>query len=297
MKITVIGETNIDISIRQHGNGNHGGCAPADIRFHHGGVARNVAHNLCLLGHEVRLTTVFGGDDFAKRIAEECMAIGMDLSLSSTFETEKSPVFLSFNDEHGDIQSAVSDIRLNERLDLNFVKAKTERICHSEIVVADTLLTSEAITHLIDNVQVPLFLDSVSPRRALHIMEALEWSRKKSLFALKCNLAEAQAMTGLTDPLETAKALNHNGINEVFLTLGADGAVYSSPELTLHFSALPAKVVNVTGSGDAFLAGIVHAYSLGFQGPAAMPIGLKTAQHNSESDAPVNPKLHQNVLQ
>ena len=121
MRITVIGETNIDISVRQHGTGSHGGCTPADIRFHHGGVARNVAHNLCLLGHEVRLMTVMGGDDFAKRLAEECTAIGMDLALSSKFEMEKSPVFLSFNNEQGDIQSAVSDIGLNERLDLTVI--------------------------------------------------------------------------------------------------------------------------------------------------------------------------------
>jgi pseudouridine kinase len=296
MKITVIGEANIDISVRQQDDGNLGGCTPADIRFHHGGVARNVAHNLCLLGHEVRLMTVFGGDDFAKKLAEECTALGMDLSLSSTFETEKSPIFLSFNDDLGDIQSAVSDVKLNERLDLSFVKAKSEKICQSEIVVADTLLTSDALAYLIDNMKVPLFLDAVSPRRAQRIVEAMEWSKKKTLFALKCNLPEAQLMTGLSDPLETAKALNYNGIKEVFLTLGADGAVYSSTELTLRFSALPAKVVNVTGSGDAFLAGIVHAYSLGFQGSAAMPMGLKTAQHNSESDAPVNLALHYNNL-
>ena len=296
MRITVIGETNIDISVRQHGAGSHGGCTPADIRFHHGGVARNVAHNLCLLGHEVRLMTVMGGDDFAKRLAEECTAIGMDLALSSKFEMEKSPVFLSFNNEQGDIQSAVSDIGLNERLDLSFVMAKAEEIGRSEIVVADTLLTSEALTYLIENVQVPLFFDAVSPRRALRIVEALERSGKKALFALKCNLAEAQTMTGLTDPLEASKALNANGVKEVFLTLGANGAVYSSTELTMRFPALSAKVVNVTGSGDAFLSGIVHAYSMGFQGPAAMPIGLRTAQHNTESDTPVNPTLHQNIL-
>lgn len=295
MRITVIGESNIDISVRRHGIEQHAGCTPAEISFHHGGVARNVAHNLCLLGHEVRLMTVFGGNDFAKRLAEECTAIGMDLSLSAKYETEKSPIFLSFNNDQGDMLSAFSDIKLNDHLDLDFVKAKTEQICSSEIVVADTLLSSEALSYLIDNVQLPFFIDAVSPHRALRIVEAMQRSRKKTLFALKCNLAEIQALTGLTDSIEASKTLNANGIKEVFLTLGANGAIYSSTELTMRFSALPAKVVNVTGAGDAFLSGIIHAYSMGLSGPSAMPIGLKTAQHNTESDAPINPTLNQDM--
>ena len=92
MKITVIGESNIDINVVSQSKPRQGSCAPGCIAFHHGGVARNIAHNLCLLGHEVRLMTVFGGDELATRMIEDCKHIGMDLSLSKQFKDAKRAV-------------------------------------------------------------------------------------------------------------------------------------------------------------------------------------------------------------
>ena len=291
MKITVIGESNIDISVVPHAEPSAKGCTPGNIAFHHGGVARNIAHNLCLLKQEVRLMTVFGGDDFAQGLIESCTKLGMDVSLSEQFEEEKSPIFLSFNDKQGNMQSAVSDIGLNRHLDLDFVKTKMDEINRSEMVVADTLLSSEAIAYLIDHVQVPLFIDAVSPRRALRIAEALELSKKKTFYALKCNQSEAQALSGTDDVIEAAKVLNAMGIHEVFVTLGADGVVYSSSKLTQSNPALSAEVVNATGSGDAFLAGVVFAHTQGITGEAAVPYGLKAAKASLEVEEMVNPDL------
>lgn len=291
MKITVIGESNIDISVVPHAEPSAKGCTPGAIAFHHGGVARNIAHNLCLLKQEVRLMTVFGGDDFAQGLIESCTKLGMDVSLSERFEEEKSPIFLSFNDKQGNMQSAVSDIGLNRHLDLDFVKTKMDEINRSEMVVADTLLSSEAIAYLIDHVQVPLFIDAVSPRRSLRIAEALELSKKKTFYALKCNQSEAQALSGTDDVIEAAKVLNTMGIQEVFITLGADGVVYSSSKLTQSYPALPAEVVNATGSGDAFLAGVVFAHTQGITGEAAVPYGLKAAKASLEVEEMVNPDL------
>jgi len=295
MSITVIGEANIDIFVQPiGGNTLHEAtriCTPSHISFHHGGVARNIAHNLCLMGHDVRLMTVFGNDDYAAHLIDDCKTIGMDLSLSTQFQEAKSPIFLSFNDAEGNMQSAHSDIELNNRMGLDWLKGKIDQINRSEIVVADTLLTSEALSYLIDQVQVPLFLDAVSPQRALRIAEALKQSKKKRLSVLKCNFAEAQTLTNIKEPMDAAKALSAKGIKDVFLTLGAEGVIYSSTSETRHFSALPSKVVNVTGSGDAFLAGIVHAFTTDRYGHNAVPFGLKVAQHNTESEAPVNPTL------
>ena len=121
MKITVIGESNIDIAVVPHAELNTKGCTPGAIAFHHGGVARNIAHNLCLLGHEVRLASVFGNDNFAGHLIEDCRQLGMDLSLSSRFDA-KSPIFLSFNDDTGNMLSAVSDASLNDRMELDWLK-------------------------------------------------------------------------------------------------------------------------------------------------------------------------------
>lgn len=291
MSITVIGESNIDIAVKRHGDEQNSGCTPAEIRFHHGGVARNIAHNLSLLGQEVRLMTVFGGDDFASQMMADCKSLGIDLSLSTQFEQEKSPIFLSFNDEKGYLQSAVSDIELNRHLDLSWLKAKMDEINRSNLVVADTLLSAEALSYLIDYCAVPLYIDTVSPKRALMLAKALTASKRKAFSALKCNLPEAVALTGKTDAFEAAKTLNFSGIKEVFITMGEDGVVYGSDGKTMFFPSLPAQVVDVVGAGDAFLSGIVFAQANGLFAEKAVQMGLEAARITVESDGPCSLKI------
>lgn len=296
MRIVIIGESNIDIAVVPHSEPIAKGCAPGSIAFHHGGVARNIAHNLCLLGHNVQLATVFGDDRFAQGMMEECKQLGIDISLSAQYENAKSPIFLSFNDEVGNMLSAVSDIKLNSCLNLSWIRERIDAINQCDIVVADTLLSVEALTFLIDHCVVPLYVDTVSPNRALLLSRALENSQKKSMFAIKSNLVEAQAMTGEKDAEDAAKQLISKGIKEVYLTLGKEGVCFCSQSSFRHFSAIETDVVNVTGSGDAFFAGVIHAHTLGIKGEESVNYGLKAACHNIKSEAPVNPTLHFHIF-
>ena len=296
MGITVIGESNIDIAVWRHGQERLGGCTPADIRFHHGGVARNIAHNLCLLGHEVCLASVFGDDDFAVQMMDECHTLGIDLSLSSQFEDAQSPIFLAFNDEMGNMLSAISDIGLNNYMDLEWVRDRIDAINRADLVVADTLLSAEALAFLINHCLVPFFIDTVSPNRALRLAEAMEKSWKKSFFALKCNLAEAKALTGASEAESAAKLLVDKGIKEVYLTLGEEGVCFCSKKVFRHEPAIETEAVNVTGSGDAFFAGVIHAHAIG-QSEKSIDYGLKTACHNVKCEAPVNPTLHRSLFE
>ena len=296
MKITVIGESNIDIAVKPHAEANAKGCVPGNIAFHHGGVARNIAYNLCLLGHEVKLVSVFGNDDFANRMISDCEQIGMDLSLSDQFEDAKSPIFLSFNDDKGNMISAVSDVSLNDRMDLGWLKDKMVVINTSDIVVADTLLSTEALSYLIDHCEAPLYIDTVSPGKALRFAEAMRIVKKQIVFALKCNMAEAEQITGESTAVEASKILNDNGVNNVYLTIGSKGVVYCSEGVATTYPALPTAIVNVTGSGDAFFAGVIHANAIGHFGKDAVAFGLKAAQHNIKNEAPVNPTLRVSVF-
>ena len=297
MNITVLGESNIDIAVTPHGTTSQGGCTPADIAFHHGGVARNIAHNLKLLGHEVQLATVFGDDRLGQSMMEECEQLGIDLSLSTQYENAKSPLFLSINDDIGNMQSAMSDIELNSYLNLDWLMARIDAINRSDMVVADTLLSTDALAFLLDHCLVPLYIDAVSPNRAMMLSEAMRKSWKKSFYALKSNLAEAQALTGFAQPEEATKALVSKGIKEVYLTMGEDGVAFRSQKEYRHFPAIEAEAVNVTGSGDAFFAGIIHAHAIGISGMASVGYGLKAACHNVKSEAPVNPTLRLSVFE
>ncbi len=296
MRITVIGESNIDIAVMSLSKPMAKGCAPGFINFHHGGVARNIAHNLCLLGHEVQLATVFGDDSFAQSMMEECEKLGMDLSLSTQYRNAKSPIFLSFNNEIGNMLSAISDIKLNKCLDLDWVHERIDAINHSDLVVADTLLSVQALTYLIDYCNAPLYIDTVSPNRALLLADAFKNSQKKSIYAIKCNLDEAQALTSEKGAESASKKMISKGIKEVYLTMGEEGVCFCSANGFFHFPSLKVEAINVTGSGDAFFAGVIHAHAMGIKGEASVSFGLKAACHNVKSEAPVNPTLRLSVF-
>ena len=208
MKISVIGESNIDISVVCHINRESGACVPGKIRFHHGGVSRNIAHNLCILGQQVQLVSVFGDDEFAQDLVSECELLGMDLSLSTRFEKTRSPMFLTYNDKEGNMISAVSDMEINHRMDLAWIKDKMNLINRSEVIVADTLLDPEALSYLIENSTSPLYIDTVSPKKALRFVKAILGSKKHRIHALKCNLEEGIAITNQTDPIKIVKEIN-----------------------------------------------------------------------------------------
>ena len=286
--ITVIGESNIDIAIvklRQAPN------EKSQVFVHFGGVARNIAHNLRLLEQEVQLVSAFGDDRLAKVMFGQCKELGIDLTLSTIFENAKSPLFISHSDCQGNILSINPQVELNDRMDLTWIEDKIEAIIRSQAVVADTLISADALACLIDHCTSPLFIDTVSPIKAGRLSQALDLSRKKYVYALKCNLSEAVAITGENDAYVSAKKLNSMGINHVYLTLGPEGVVFCTEGKTKHFPALPVNVVNVAGSGDAFLAGVVYAYCIGMIGIDAVPFGLKTAQHNIKCEGRVNPSL------
>jgi len=72
------------------------------------------------------------------------------------------------------------------------------------------------------------------------------------------SLAEAQALTGLNDPHDVARALLDRGVGVVGLKMAADGClVMTRAGETLHVPAFEVKVVDATGAGDAFAAGFI----------------------------------------
>jgi sugar/nucleoside kinase (ribokinase family) len=63
------------------------------------------------------------------------------------------------------------------------------------------------------------------------------------------------------------------------VTLGADGALWASGEVLVHRPALPADVVDTTGAGDAFAAGLLSVWLTGQGGDPvrALEAGLARA--------------------
>ncbi len=79
------------------------------------------------------------------------------------------------------------------------------------------------------------------------------------------NRLEAELLTGLSDPAQAAEALIQGGVRQIVaIKLGAEGSYVrpaGGPGLTLP--GLSVRVVDTTGAGDAFLAGLLAAWYRG----------------------------------
>jgi sugar/nucleoside kinase (ribokinase family) len=77
------------------------------------------------------------------------------------------------------------------------------------------------------------------------------------------NRAEVALLTGLPSPLEGARAILELGPRAVIVKMDADGCIGVTPDGEFALPAIPGVVVDSTGCGDAFCAGVIRGLSLG----------------------------------
>ena len=289
--VTVIGGVNMDISAALTAPFVPADSVPGRVTLGCGGVARNIAHNLRLMGHDVKFVSVFGGETFGEMCWRECQAIDLDLTLSERSEGMRNGLYLCVNDQTGDMIAAVADTDIISHITPEFLEARIPAINESALVIADTNISTEALQYLIDHCTAPLMVDTVSTAKAPRIIKALQQSEKKSLNSLKLNLQEAQAVTHCSTAKEAADRLTAMGVEQVYITLGSDGVYCSDGTRHEHLKAIPSRVINTTGAGDAFIAGVAHARMQDTPFPDCAQTGLKAAHATLLSLQTVNPEI------
>jgi len=294
--VTVIGGVNMDISAALTAPFVPADSIPGQVTLGCGGVARNIAHNLLLMGNDVKFVSLFGGETFGEMCWRECEAIGLDLSLSERREGLRNGLYLCVNDLTGDMIAAVADTDIIDHVTPDFLEPRMASINAAAAVVADTNMSEDSLRYLIDHCTVaPLFIDTVSTAKAPRVITALQHSATKRLHGLKLNLLEAQTVTRCHTARDAASCLTAMGVEEVYITLGAEGVYCSDGTRHEHLPAIPTRVINTTGAGDAFIAGIVHATMRHVPFPDGAHTGLKAAHAALLSQQTVNPNI-QNYL-
>jgi len=91
------------------------------------------------------------------------------------------------------------------------------------------------------------------------------------------NRAEASAITGFADPVEAAQRLYDLGAKTIMITLGEQGCLVLDESGYSHMRAFPGPVVDSTGCGDAFSAGVIVGLFMGWSSVEAARLGLAAA--------------------
>ena len=158
--IVVIGGVNMDIGAVSRGELVSRDSNPGRVATSLGGVGRNIAHNLCLLGEEVSMVTVLGQDSFAQSVRENATAIGLDLTHSAVIPGGRTGTYLFIAGPDGDMELAVNDMDIYEHITPEFLRQRMDFINHADLVVTETNLPAA--------VAVPALRGSDSGRPRLH---------------------------------------------------------------------------------------------------------------------------------
>ena len=289
--VTVIGGANVDLSATLHDAFIAADSNPGHIEVGYGGVARNIAHNLALLGAHTQLLTIFGSDLFGGLLQDYCKQQGIDVHLSGRADSFRSGIYLCINNHSGEMIAAVADTEAIRAITPEWLSKRCGEINLSDYIVADTNITEDSIRWLMDNVTVPLFIDGVSTTKAHRVINALRRAKLPYLHTLKLNLKEALAVTGTATYAEAAQRLLNMGVAHVYITLGAEGVYCRNTAEEWLYPSLPGEIVNTTGAGDAFLAGVVFAHIKGYDFPKTAQYGLMAARATLMSPKAVNKEI------
>lgn len=294
--VTVVGGVNIDIGGRPSNAATLGDSNPGVVTTSLGGVGRNIAHNLALLGLNVRLLSVFGNDDHAERIRRSCQELGIDASLSLTVDGERTSTYLFITDVDGDMALAVNDMEIYRHLTPAALESRMDELNRSDAVVVDANIPQESIEYLAQHCTAPLFSDPVSVAKGGRLKTSL-----CKLHTLKPNRMEAELLSGvsITDEESLQKAVDallNTGMQYIFLSLGRDGVLAAKAGERVKLPVFPTSICNTTGAGDAFMSAVVWSYVNQLSLTDAAKAGLAAASIAMESSQANNPALCEAAL-
>jgi pseudouridine kinase len=297
--ITVIGGIAADIEGRPYGQLEQGESNPGKIQIAYGGVGRNIVENLARLGAEVSFVSA-AGNDFVGRIAmQEIRELGVNTENVSLLEGENTAMYISILNIMGDMEVALCNMDVLERISIDFIDKAMGTLKDSKIVGMDGNLTEDVQNYVIKKLAeagVPVFLDPVSASKAERSKNIVG-----SFHTIKPNRGEAEVLSGMTilneeQLMAAGKWFEEQGVKRIFITMGAGGVYYKEGDKEGILRPENVSIVSATGAGDAFSAAIMDAYVRGLGIEETARYGMAAAAVAMEAKAAVNPMMCQDAI-
>ena len=280
MTVVVVGDVATDVVVVLAGEPAPSSDRPASIVTRGGGAAANVAAHLARLGLPVQLAGCVGDDPSGAGLAAELAAAGVRLALRtvpgvptgtivSLVEPDGQRSMLA--DRAANLELAVGDVPLPERGGHLYVSGYTLLDPRPRVAGLRALRDAAAA-----GCTVSVDPASTGPLARFGVDRWLADTAAATL--LLPNADEARLLTGCRDAEDAASArAAHYPV--VTVKLGPEGALWASGDVLVHRPAHPTTVVDTTGAGDAFAAGLLAAWlrSPDLDPAAALDAGLALA--------------------
>ncbi len=265
-EIAVIGGSNIDIKGISKESFRFESSNPGDIIKSAGGVGRNVASNLGKLQIPTSLYSAVGSDDDGEWLIRVTNQSGVNTQHMFIIHNIRTGMYLSILNDKKEQIGSIADMKIMDRLDKDFLINYLPSINRAKMVFIDSNLSSDTLNFLLKWLKskgIPIAIDPVSAKKALKLKGLL-----KDVELFTPNIEEAEVITGMAiqsdnDLRNVANYfLEKIKVNNIVITLGDKGVYVANDKEHKLLPSPKVNVVDTTGAGDAFIAGVIYGLNI-----------------------------------
>jgi len=276
----------IDRKARVDGGVRAGTSNPVKVTQCAGGVAGNVARNLARLGCKVRLFSVVGEDSAGDALLRGMENDGVDVSGVTRSVVHATASYTAVLETDGSLFIGLADMDIFDEADETWADGAAVGLGQTTLWVIDANLPAATIERLLRKHKgaAKVLGDPISIVKAERFRGVLDAFEVIFPNAKEAAVLSGRAVTRPEDVPDAAKEIRARGVTTVVVTLGEDGMYVEEASGGRFLMAVPPMHVrDVTGAGDALVAGFAYGMAAGGKyEPAAL--GLAAASLTLETD-------------
>jgi pseudouridine kinase len=228
-----------------------------------GGVSRNIAHQLALLGVPVQLISVFGDDSDGDWLKRVCVQAGVKLDASLT-RKGLSGKYTGILNKDGSLFSAFLTNASTHLITPSLLERHKDLLLTASYLLADANINVDTAGWLLDfsiQTDIPFIMEPVSvpPARKYKAVNL------QGLFLITPNEDELPVLC--TDKAfftqQQVDELLQRGVQNIWLHNGKHGSALYNKEKSISLHAPMIEIVDCTGAGDGSLSGFILGKHLG----------------------------------
>ena len=298
MSIAVVGTTFVDIKGFPFGKYIPAGRNAGRVEFVHGGVGRNVAGDLGSIGLKPVYLSMSDGTAVGRETTEKLQNLGVNTDYIVECDGGLGMWLAVFN-ESGDVVGAISkrpDMQALEKM----IDEKGDEIfknCDSIIIEIDIDIgIAEKVFHYAGKYGKKIYgviTNMTIARQRRELLEKTDciiFNEQEAGILFSDGGIEGKEPEVVIEKMK--KHLEGTGFKSVVVTLGSRGSVYLGPEGCGCCPANDVTVVDTTGAGDAFCAGVAAGLTYGVNLKSAVTIGTFLAAATITASENVCPKIN-----
>lgn len=298
--IFCIGGMNVDRIYHLKENFVKGTSNPVMSTVTAGGVARNIAENLGRLGQSVNLLSLAGSDGDYEMIRRNTQFY-VNLDHVEQLSHANTSAYTAVLDAHGEMEFAFADMEICNLMSVDWINRYKDVLKMAKMLVVDLNLPADAVAVLIAFARVqkiPLTIIPVSGPKMAHLpsdLTGVNW--------LIVNQDESETFFNLTvkteeDFINLGRKWLEAGVENIIITRGMKASLYINKE-AFHLLEPPQNpnVVDVTGAGDSYAAGLIYGQVMGYTPLECLSFAMTNAYHTISAPTTVRKNLAAATLQ